>query len=344
LKSRRRLFVPSAVLAVAGSAVLALAASASAEAGPPVAVVPLGGPVKPATRPTGRVVQGTIRSPDGAERSYRLYLPSGLPRRAPLPLLVALHGGGGSAEQFERDSGFDGLAQANRFIVVYPDGTPMRAGSTGRVWNAGGCCGIAEEDRRNVDDVGFISALVAKLEAGYPIDRRRVFVAGHSNGAMLAFRLACQLSSAIAAIGVQSGTLFAGGCRPAHPVAVLEIHGTADENVPINGGRGAKDISGSDFPPPLSGLELLASRDHCPVRPTPLRDRRNRDLSYELWRPCEDGSAVEWVKVAGANHVWMGHPASLRSQLLIGKPYMGLDSSAAIWSFLAAHPRPSSVR
>ena len=306
--------------------------------------VPYGAPFKPAVAATGEVLQGSLRTLDGRLRTYRLYVPSSLSARRRVPLLVALHGGLGSGKQFEQISGFDGLAQANRFLVVYPDGTRLRGLKHSCVWNAGGCCGAAEQSRGNVNDVRFISLLIDRLEREYRVDRERVFVTGHSNGAMLGLRLACQLSDKVDAVAVQSGTLFIDSCRPRRPVSVLEIHGTADQNVPIDGGKGSKDVSGSVYPPPEQGLETLAAADRCRRGPLTSGDPKNHALSYEVWRPCTGGTVVEWIKVAGASHAWMGHRSSsllarIVSRRLSGKPYMGFDSSAAIWSFLSAHPR-----
>ena len=119
----------------AGGTPAATAASpASTTVGP---VVPYGAPIKAAVTPNGTRSFGTIVLAGSTVRSYQLYVPQSLPRRTAVPLLVALHGGLGSGSQFEQNSGFDGLAEANRFIVVYPNGTPIRraarTGSSGTV-------------------------------------------------------------------------------------------------------------------------------------------------------------------------------------------------------------------
>ncbi len=286
---------------------------------------------------TGRHLRGSI-DVGGVERTYDLYVPSRLPSRR-VALVVALHGGLGSGAQFEAQSGFDGLAQANGFIVAYPNGTPQRPGSELRVWNAGGCCGIADASHENIDDVGFITTLIAHLRSRYRIDARRVFLTGHSNGALMAFAVACRSSGVVAAIAVQSGALMEPACHPRLAVSVLEIHGTADQNLPINGGKGAKGLSATVFPPPLDALRTFAAADACTARST-RNDPLNRAVSIEAWSRCRGGAVVEWARVAGANHAWMGHRASRWTELRIGPPYMGFDSSLAAWSFLAAHPRP----
>ena len=339
--ARSRFVVVLTVLVLGGLGFSTTAESSTVSArtasGP---MVPGGAPIRSAISPTGQALPGSLVVPGGAVRTYTLYVPRSLPRGQPVPLLIALHGGLGSGSQFEQNSGFDGLAESNRFIVVYPNGTPIRPSVPNRlVWNGGGCCSVAAQNQENVNDVGFISTLISDLEAHYDIDKARVYATGHSNGAILAERLACDISDQIVAVGVQAGTLMVNSCPMSDPVSVLEIHGTADQNIPINGGVGARSLTQNDFPPPVDALKTFAGDDEC--RPTPITtaDRSNSAVHFERWPLCKNGTSVEWVKVSGANHAWMGHPASPGTELLVGKPYLGFDSSAAIWSFLSAHAR-----
>jgi len=138
---------------------------------------------------------GRTLSGGGRERSYRLYRPVSVESGKPAPLVLVLHGGFGSAGQAEQAYGWDELADRHRFVVAYPDGV-------GRSWNAGWCCGPAH--LHDVDDVGFVGELVADISAGESVDPRRVFAAGVSNGAMLAYRIACESPGLLAAIGVMS--------------------------------------------------------------------------------------------------------------------------------------------
>ncbi len=286
-----------------------------------------------------RSVAASITTSDGQTRTYRIYVPRSLPRHRPVPLLVALHGGFGSGMQFEANSGFDALADAHGFIVVYPDGTPIRAQgalANARVWNGGRCCGPAA--RQQVDDVGFIHQLVDVISRRHDIDPTRVYATGHSNGAIMSFRLACELSDTIVAIGVQSGTLEVDGCDPAHPVSVLQIHGSADRNIPIDGGRG-DGLAGIAFNPPHDAAVTFANLDGCATTSSTAVAPANPDVSVDTWHPCNGSTAVEFVTVAGASHAWMGHAGTRAGRSLTGAPYMKYDSSAAIWAFLAAHPR-----
>jgi polyhydroxybutyrate depolymerase len=286
----------------------------------------------------GNVTDGTLRTADGRTRRYRLYVPSSLAAGESAPLLVALHGGLGSSAQFAANSGFDELAEANGFIVVYPDGIGARPDGSGpQTWNGGYCCGPAV--RQDVDDVGFIRQLLDTLAADLSIDPARVVAAGHSNGAILAYRLACELSDRIVGIGVQAGSLGVDACTPSQPVSVIHLHGTADTNHPIDGGKGS-GVAGVEFRPARAAVEAMAAADGCTGEPQSSTDPANPDLTVTTWSSCGSGAEVRYVVVDGATHAWMGHPASsAAAAAYVGEPYANLDASRAIWSFLATHPR-----
>jgi len=227
---------------------------------------------RPAVAPQGATSVKTVQTADGLLRSYRIFVPSGDVRAA--PLVVALHGGLGSGVQFSRNSGLDGLATSNRFIVVYPEGVGRLPDDSGgaQTWNGGNCCGPAA--RQGIDDVGFVRRVVSDVAREYRIDRNRVYAVGHSNGGIMALRLACEASDVFAAVGVQSASLGMTRCAPAGPVAVIQIHGTADTNVPITGGIGT-GISGVDFDPPRKAARAFAALDGCRARG---RDDRRREF------------------------------------------------------------------
>ena len=294
---------------------------------------------RPAVDPIGVVTSGSIDTSDGRSRHYRLYVPASIDPSTPAPLVVALHGGLGSAEQFAANSGFDGLAEANGFLVVYPDGIGAAADGSGpRTWNGGSCCGAAV--RLDVDDVGFIAILIDTVSTEHRVDPARRFAVGHSNGAILAYRLACQLSDRIVAIGLQSGTLGIDACSPSRPVSVLHLHGGADTNIPIAGGVGT-GISGVSYRPASVAIDALVDADGCDPLAVVSEDPADRGVKATTWSGCREGTEVRFVLVEGATHAWMGHPAtSPGATRLVGDPYLGFDASRAIWSFLAAHPRP----
>lgn len=265
---------------------------------------------------------------DGIERTYRLHVPDGI-GDGPAPLVVALHGGGGSADQFAGENGLEELADEEQFVVVHPDGS--EGGRLGlQTWNAGDCCGPAADG--DVDDVGFVRALVEELGAELPIDPDRVYALGHSNGAMLSYRLACEAADVFAAIGSQAGALGVDTCAPAQPVAFLHVHGTADTNVPLEGGIGS-GVAGVSFRSTIGSIETLVAAQGCDDEPVDAIDDANPDLSTSTWS-CPGGAEVQLALVDSGAHGWFGGPRADRRD-----GPAGVDSTALIWTFLAAHPR-----
>ncbi|MDO8362866.1 MAG: PHB depolymerase family esterase [Actinomycetota bacterium] len=290
--------------------------------------------VRAAVAAVGETIEGIVATPDGRTRSYHLYVPSALPA-GPVPLLIALHGGTGWGVQFQRNSGFDGLAEANGFLVVFPDGVGTGAQEEDlRTWNGGDCCGAAA--RKDVDDVVFVDVLIDEIAGQYDVDPLRVFAAGHSNGGILSYRLACELSDRIVAIGLQAGTMGIDECDPAWPVSMLHLHGEDDTNLPIDGGIGPDSIAGVDFASPRESAATFAAAMGCGVTPDVAADASNPDLTITDWAVCGASTEVRFVAVAGAPHAWMGHTPSNPAA---SPAYQGLDASFEIVQFLLQHPR-----
>ncbi|MBC5810428.1 MAG: dienelactone hydrolase family protein [Candidatus Eremiobacteraeota bacterium] len=260
----------------------------------------------------------------GMERTYRLYRPAALARDAMAPVVLVLHGGYGNGTGAERAYHWDEAADAHGFVVLYPDGFL-------RAWNAGACCG--QPVKRNIDDVAFLTALVEQTMRDERIDPHRVYVTGISNGAMMAYRLACESPFAFAAIGPVAGT-FSKTCEHPKPISVLAIHGSDDKNVPLAGGSG----SGVDRSPRPSLADVLAqwrNVDRCSAP----RVREAPPVRYEI-ADCPSGRTVESIVIAGAGHQWPGSekppPAAVRL-LGLEQPSRALDATATLWEFFAAH-------
>jgi polyhydroxybutyrate depolymerase len=263
----------------------------------------------------------------GVSRTFHLYRPQGL--AGPAPLVVMMHGGFGTGEQAERDYNWDSEADGGHFLVAYPDGQ-------GRAWNAGSCCG--EPARSNLDDVGFITAMVSDIEQQMPIDPGRVYATGMSNGAMMALRLGCQ-TDAFAAIAPVAGTLLT-DCSTARPTSVLQIHGTADDRVPYNGGPGkAFAANGNprvDGPSVESVNATWRSIDGCGAP----NSTTAGDVTTQV-AGCPNGHTVELISVAGAGHQWPGGVSRPMLQQLGGipAPSTALNATDTIWQFFAQNHR-----
>ncbi len=277
---------------------------------------------------------------DGQERTYRLHVPDGLPAGEEVPLIIALHGGLGSGEQFARSSDLDTLADVEGIITVFPDGLSRRAEGGGRTWNGGYCCGFAQAS--DVDDVAFIEAVVGQVSDEYPVDPARVGAMGHSNGAIMAYRLACEASSTFAAVVAVAGSLGVDDCDPDDAVAVLHIHGDSDQNHPLEGGVGPKSIIPGEFSfrPATDAVETWAELDNCDPAPALTDDGA---LTVTRWSGCDDGTEVILTVIADAGHPWPGGEPNPLTEERTGPPTQALDATTEAVAFLLAHPRGSAT-
>jgi polyhydroxybutyrate depolymerase len=279
---------------------------------------------------------------DGRKRDFRVHRPastsstsSATTSVAGLPLVVMLHGGFGTASQAESSYGWDAEADAQHFVVVYPDGLD-------RAWNVdgGGCCG--KPAQQGVDDVAFLSAVVRTVSAELPIDAHRVYATGISNGGIMAYRLACD-TRLFAAIGPDSATLL-GSCPSPTPISVIHIHGTADTRVPYDGGRG-QGYAKIDGPPVPTAVANWRAVDGC-AAPTAATTpaTANAGAVTRSIAACPDGRAVELVTIAGAGHQWPGGVSKpvLEKVLGVSPPSKALNATDEIWRFFAAHARPAA--
>ncbi len=230
---------------------------------------------------------------DGVERRYLLHVPTDLPADRAVPLVLVLHGAGGDPEDIEAGSGWNAIADERGIVVAYPEGD-------GGDWNAGACCGVAV--REGHDDVGFLNALVDHLLGFAQIDPARVVLIGHSNGGMMAYRLACDPDSKVAGLVSVAGTNMA-GCPPAHPVTFMEIHGTADRVVPFEGGSTPEsDAAGL---PPLTPVEVsvtwMVQALGCASTPD---ETTVSKTTTQTWSGCNGASEVRFVTLTGSGHSW----------------------------------------
>jgi len=267
-----------------------------------------------------------------------------LPRmEAPLtgyPLVIALHGGFGSGAQLERAVGLDAIADREGFAVVYPDGRAHH-------WNDGRGPDAGGED---VDDVAYVRSLIDDLAAKHPIDTRRIYAVGLSNGAMMAYRLACELSDTLAAVATVAGgiaTNVAPRCHPSRAISVLAIHGTADPIMPFDGG----DVNGGRAGRPRqprgkvlgarASIEIFSAAARC--TPTPSRTARTKlvpsdptSVTEVVYADCAPGTGIELVEIDGGGHTWPGATSWLPASF-VGPTSQQLQTSELIWQFLARH-------
>lgn len=294
---------------------------------PPVSSAPPAVPQSPGT--------GTGSSPGteqyrmtsgGVQRTYRVYRPVGLPANA--PLVVMLHGGGGSGAVAEQYYGWDAEADKEKFVVAYPDGL----GPNEPAWNTGGgCCGYPA--RQNVDDVGFIRDMITAIESRTSIDAARIYAAGISNGGIMAYTLACQ-TDLFAAIGPDSATML-GPCDAPSPTSVIHVHGLQDTTIPFAGGVGSGPAA-IDGPAVTDVIDEWRRIDRCMPPTSTTAGVVTTSLSV-----CADSRSVELITIADGGHGWPGSPVKAgRSTAGGNQPSDALNATDVMWRFFAAHPKP----
>ncbi len=210
-----------------------------------------------------------------------------------VPLVLVLHGAGGEPEDIAAGTGWNTLADDRGIVVAYPEGD-------GGDWNAGACCGGAV--RENHDDVGFLEALIDHLDGFAQVDAARVVVVGHSNGGMMAYRLACDAGVKVLGAVSVAGTNMA-GCQPSHVLSFVEIHGTADRVVPYKGGS-TPESDAAGLPPltpvPVSVAWMVAALG-CETSP---QETTVSKTTTQTWQRCREGARVQFVTLTGSGHSW----------------------------------------
>lgn len=274
----------------------------------------------------GAKAQGPIAKPatEAPTRPYGLYLPD---VQGPVPLVVVLHGYSIDGVREVRMLRLEALARAKGFALAFPDGTKDAKGY--RFWNATDAC--CNWFRSPVDDSAFLASMIEEIARTHAIDAKRVFVVGHSNGAFMAHRFACEHADKVAAIATLAGVPWKdeARCTPREPVSVLHMQGTADPFILPAGGRIEQN---PPYPSTDETVRLWAKKNGCPLA-EPAQAGRLFDFDRAVpgaetmkstYGSCAGGSSVELWTLRGSGH----------------EPEVSDEFAEAIYGFLAAHPKP----
>jgi len=261
---------------------------------------------------------------DITARPYPLFVPSGYVEGTPTPLVILLHGYGADGATQESYFQLQPIAEANTFLYATPSGTLDGAGN--HYWNAtDACCDL---DDLNVDDVTYLRALIDDVAAHYTVDPRRIYFVGHSNGGFMSHRMACELGDRVAAIVALAGTVWADPalCTPAAPVAVAQVHGTADSVINYGGGS---VFGQAPYPGAMATFTTWSTIDGCTG--TSSGDTYDLDSGLpgaetDILRAtgCAAGGAVELWTINGGSHI----------------PNLQPIWAQTVWDFLSSHPKP----
>ena len=281
----------------------------------------------------------------GARRSYRVHMPSEAGEQRRLPLLIMLHGAFETAKSMERLTGFSELADRERFIAVYPNGIGLLGFL--QHWNAGHCCGKAQKD--GVDDIGFLETVLDDAASRFPVDENRIYMVGHSNGGMLAYRFAAGKPGRLAGIAVAAACIGSREAEdgalqriapPASGLPLLVIHGENDETVPYAGGP-SKNHKNREFTSVADAIDFWSSTNRC-TGPAEQHSAYNGRVSVKQWSGCSHPLVLHTI------HDWAHDWPCPRVQPQ-GANSRVLESYAAapvIWRFfLSLHnPHPNDYK
>ncbi|MFO0552276.1 MAG: PHB depolymerase family esterase [Polyangiaceae bacterium] len=261
----------------------------------------------------------------GGDRPVTVHVPPGYDPTTPAPLVVLLHGYGASGDLEDVYLDVSTAARDRGVVFAAPTGTPDLVGRA--FWNAtDACCNF---DGLDVDDEGYLMGLVDEIAMTVEIDPKRVYFIGHSNGAFMSHRLACNHADRIAGIVTLAGALSTDltACEPSEPVSVLHVHGTADDTILFDGG--VLDMSGIAYPGAEATIERWAEVDGCDPTPTSLEPI---DLDFGIdgaettvteWGNCGSDTAVELWAIQGGGHI----------------PILGDFGGARFLDWLLTHPK-----
>ena len=247
---------------------------------------------------------------DGETREYLIYIPNSYDTIKSVPLLLNFHGFGGSANEFMDDADMRSLAASNSFILVYPQGSSLDGFSH---WNA---CPIGGDNKSDVDDFGFVEAIINKVSSQYNIDVERIYSAGYSNGGMMAYGLANYRSDLIAAVASVSGAMLDCIGSTSHPMPVVHLHGTSDGVLPYNGSNDWNSVQ--------STLEHWINFNNTTTNPTVSTvNSEGTTIEHYVYDQGDRSVSVEHYKYIGGDHVWFS------------AAFQGRNTSELVWDFVS---------
>lgn len=277
---------------------------------------------------------GTLND-QGQLRTYYLYTPKSYNPDRPMPLVLVLHGHGGSGHSIAEVTRFNDLADKNGFIAVYPDAIDLDSDKTQHNWH------LRKNSTKKVevDDVSFISALIDHLQQIRKIDNRRIYVAGFSKGAILTQDLACELPDKIAAFASVAGSIptwLKPKCQPQVPTSMLMINGTNDQEVHYQGDP--KDLSIPET------AKFWQTKNQCAALPevqSVANSNSGKRFKVNISRSssCRDGSEVILAAIVNGGHLWPGG-ASQDAAVNQFNAQLGFNASQTIWDFFQRHSLP----
>jgi polyhydroxybutyrate depolymerase len=273
---------------------------------------------------------------DELKRTHLVHVPPKYDAKKPIPVVLALHGAMMDGKLMEYFSGLNDTADRHHFIVVYPNGTSPVPGLF-QTWNAGKFPG--ELNKAKADDVKYLGKVLDDVESAFTVDKKRVYAAGLSNGAMMSYRLAAEMSDRIAAIMPVAGTMAVEKYEPKQPVSVLHIHGTKDALVPYEGPNKKGTPNFLKFRSVDDTVAACVKANGCSDKKIESEVDMKADkmkVTRRTYNNGKNGSEVVLYILDDGGHVW---PGSTLNPIVLGKTTDNINANELMWEFFKKHSR-----
>ena len=298
-------------------------AGPASQPAPSSAAAPSARPSEIASAPAELVV--------GGDRPVTVHVPASNDASRPAPLVILLHGYTGSGDDIDAYFDLGPTADARGYVYAFPDGTIDSNGD--RFWNGTDAC--CDFDKSGVDDVAYLTSVIADIRSALAIDPKRIALVGHSNGGFMSYRMACDRAELVAAIVSLAGATFAdtADCAPSEAVSVVQIHGTADDVIRYEGSPPGSDFGA--YPGAETTAETWATYDGCGEASSQLGAKVDVDVlladgadpaetSVAEWSGCKSGAAVQLWTIPDGGH----------------GPALSPSFADSVIDFLVDHPKP----
>lgn len=265
----------------------------------------------------------------GRNRFYKIHLPVGYSYQKSYPLVFVFHGGLGNPDMIAKQTRFSEKADKENFIVVYPYGT----GSFNKkllTWNTWNCCGYA--NKNDINDVDFINAVLKKVKSEYQIDEKRIYAAGLSNGGMMCYLLACELSEHFAAIAPVAASMFDTiSCNPKSEVSIIAFNSINDENILYNGPAEADTSAEMKTLPVEKVINMWVNNFNC------VHLRTSDSSSFQkISYINKNGTEIILYKMLSGGHSW---PGGEKLRKFADNPVKNVSATDIIWDFFKSNPK-----
>ena len=265
----------------------------------------------------------------GRDRFFKVHLPLGYNEQKEYPLVLVFHGGLGNADNIETMTDFSLKADTSDFIVVYPYGT----GAFDKkllTWNTWDCCGYAH--KKKIDDVSFIKKMLDVLKSKYKINEKMIYATGMSNGGMMCYMLACEMSDVFAAVAPVVATMFEDAdCNPSNELSMIIFNSIDDQNIPYEGGIGERSLVKVNKMPVEKVVDFWSKKFNCRL----LNKIDGTDYQKINWGNT-NGTEIIFYRMLKGGHTW---PGGEKIRLLADNPVKSVSATDLIWEFFRNHPK-----